>query len=136
MGDNDLRVQACENCHGPDGTGQPPFGPYLAGLHARYLEAEMQAFRSGTRRTDPSGQMEIIARQLTEVLVPSREQAITEGKVDEAAEILIRRQDTHLDSLIVRLQEPRVRAVMELTGSQTGLIVNLDLNGMAVSLRR
>lgn len=27
-------------------------------------------------------------------------------------------------------------AVMELTGSQTGLIVNLDLNGMAVSLRR
>ncbi|MDT3686259.1 MAG: hypothetical protein RO009_14585 [Pseudorhodoplanes sp.] len=27
-------------------------------------------------------------------------------------------------------------AVMELSGSQTGLIVNLDLNGMAVSLRR
>jgi len=26
-------------------------------------------------------------------------------------------------------------AVMELTGSQTGLLVNLDLNGMAVSLR-
>ena len=26
-------------------------------------------------------------------------------------------------------------AVMELTGSQTGLIVNLDLNGMAVSLK-
>ena len=54
-----------------------------------------------------------LARQLTEVLVPGREQAITEAKVDEAAEVLIRRQDTHLDSLIVRLQEPRVRAVME-----------------------
>jgi len=27
-------------------------------------------------------------------------------------------------------------AVMELSGSQTGLIVNLDLNGMALSLRR
>lgn len=27
-------------------------------------------------------------------------------------------------------------AVMELSGTQTGLIVNLDLNGMAVSLRR
>jgi hypothetical protein len=26
-------------------------------------------------------------------------------------------------------------AVMELAGRQTGLIVNLDLNGMAVSLR-
>jgi cytochrome c553 len=66
VGDNALRVQACENCHGPGGTGQPPSGPYLAGLHARYLEAELQAFRRGTRRTDPSGQMGIIARQLTE----------------------------------------------------------------------
>lgn len=27
-------------------------------------------------------------------------------------------------------------AVMELTGTQTGLMVNLDLNGMAVSMRR
>jgi cytochrome c553 len=64
VGDNELRVQACENCHGPGGTGQPPFGPYLAGLHARYLEAEMQAFSRGSRRTDPSGQMSVIARQL------------------------------------------------------------------------
>lgn len=66
VGDNGLRVQACENCHGPGGRGQPPFGPYLAGLHARYFEAEMQAFRRGTRRTDPSGQMAVIARQLDE----------------------------------------------------------------------
>ncbi len=63
-----------------------------------------------------------LARQLTEVLVPSHEQAITAGDVDAAAEILIRRQDTHLDSLAERLREPRVRAVMEpmLAGESLG----------------
>jgi cytochrome c553 len=66
VGDNGLRVQACENCHGPGGTGQPPSGPYLAGLQRGYLEAEMRAWRRGSRRTDPSGQMAVIARLLTD----------------------------------------------------------------------
>lgn len=66
LGDNELRVQACQNCHGPGGTGQPPFGPYLAGLHRDYLEAELRAWRRGARRSDPSGQMGVIARQLTD----------------------------------------------------------------------
>jgi hypothetical protein len=54
-----------------------------------------------------------LARQLTEVLVPDRWQTIEAVRVEEAAEVLIRRQDTHLDSLIDRLREPRVRAVIE-----------------------
>ena len=54
-----------------------------------------------------------LARQLTQVLVPDRTEPIGAARVDEAAEILIRRQDTHLDSLIERLREPRVRAVIE-----------------------
>lgn len=54
-----------------------------------------------------------LARQLVEVLVPDRGTAITASNVDAAAEILIRRLDTHLDSLIDRLREPRVRAVIE-----------------------
>jgi hypothetical protein len=54
-----------------------------------------------------------LARQITEVLVPDRAVAITAGHVDQVKEILIRRQDTHLDSLIERLREPRVRAVVE-----------------------
>ena len=54
-----------------------------------------------------------LARQLTEVLVPDRAQAITATHVDQAKEILIRRQDTHLDSLMDRLREPRVRAILE-----------------------
>jgi hypothetical protein len=54
-----------------------------------------------------------LARQLTEVLVPDRARPITAADVDQAKEILIRRQDTHLDSLMDRLREPRVRAVLE-----------------------
>ncbi len=54
-----------------------------------------------------------LARQLTEVLVPDPSRAITIGDVDEAKEVLIRRQDTHLDSLVDRLREPRVRSILE-----------------------
>jgi len=63
-----------------------------------------------------------LARQLTEVLVPDRAEPIVVTRVDQAAEILIRRQDTHLDSLIERLREPRVRAVIEpmLAGDELG----------------
>jgi cytochrome c553 len=65
-GDNALRVQACQNCHGPDGIGQPPFGPALAGLDAAYLRSELRAWREGSRRSDPSGAMTMIARNLGE----------------------------------------------------------------------
>ena len=54
-----------------------------------------------------------LARQLVEVLVPDRAEAITRDDMSEAKEILIRRQDTHLDSLVDRLREPRVRAIIE-----------------------
>ena len=65
-GDNELRVQACQNCHGPGGSGRAPYMPYLAGLHRDYLRAELLDFRSGARRTDPSGAMSVIAQHLTE----------------------------------------------------------------------
>src|SRR5690606_38323354 len=54
-----------------------------------------------------------LARQLTEVLVPDAARPITAADVDEAKELLIRRQDTHLDSLMDRLREPRVKAILE-----------------------
>lgn len=70
-----------------------------------------------------------LARQLTEVLVEDPSEPITAAKVDEAAEILIRRQDTHLDSLMERLREPRVRAVIEpmLAGEMLGDVPEDDL---------
>jgi hypothetical protein len=69
-----------------------------------------------------------LARQLIEVLVPERTQPITAAHVDDAKELLIRRQDTHLDSLMDRLREPRVRAILEpmLAGDTPGDIPEDD----------
>ncbi len=53
-----------------------------------------------------------LARQLTEVLVTDQTAPIRPDHVDQAKEILIQRQDTHLDSLAERLREPRVRRVI------------------------
>jgi hypothetical protein len=70
-----------------------------------------------------------LARQLTEVLVTDWAAPIAAPSVDEAAEILIRRQDTHLDSLIERLREPRVRAIVEpmLAGDELGEVPEDDI---------
>lgn len=65
-GDETRRVQACANCHGPGGSGEPPITPYLAGQHANYLSAAMKAWKSGARKTDPSGQMVQIAQALND----------------------------------------------------------------------
>jgi cytochrome c553 len=64
-GNPELGVQACNNCHGPGGTGEPPAIPYLAGQGASYLAATLNAWRAGIRRNDAGKQMAVIARALT-----------------------------------------------------------------------
>lgn len=54
-----------------------------------------------------------LARQVVEVLVPDVTVPITAAHIDTAKDILIERQDTHLDSLAERLREARVRRVIE-----------------------
>jgi len=54
-----------------------------------------------------------LARQAVEVVVPDRGEAVSAAVIDQAKDILIQRQDTHLDSLAERLREPRVRHVIE-----------------------
>ncbi len=54
-----------------------------------------------------------LARQAVEKLVPDRAVPIDAGVIEAAKEALILRRDTHLDSLIERLREPRVRRVIE-----------------------
>jgi hypothetical protein len=70
-----------------------------------------------------------LARQLVEVVVPGRATAIDAAAVDAARDILIRRQDTHLDSLAERLREPRLRAIIEpmLAGEALGDVPDDDL---------
>ena len=66
VGDNARGVQACANCHGPGGVGNPPAYPYLAGQHANYLTAAMAEWKNGARKTDASGQMTHIAQALAD----------------------------------------------------------------------
>ena len=64
QGDLINRVQACINCHGPGGVGQPPALPYLAGLDDGYIRAALNAWRDGRRRNDEGQQMAAIAKAL------------------------------------------------------------------------
>ncbi|MBI3368570.1 MAG: cytochrome c4, partial [Burkholderiales bacterium] len=47
------QVPACAGCHSPNGAGIPAQYPRLAGQHADYAEAQLLAFRAGTRANGP-----------------------------------------------------------------------------------
>jgi hypothetical protein len=70
-----------------------------------------------------------IARQATEVLAKDIATPITVDLINQAKEILIQRQDTHLDSLSERLREARVKAVIEpiLAGQDLPNVPNDDI---------
>jgi type II secretory pathway predicted ATPase ExeA len=55
-----------------------------------------------------------LARECVEELLQNDyAQPITAELMDEAAEVLMQRRDTHIDSLLERLKEPRVRRIVE-----------------------
>jgi hypothetical protein len=54
-----------------------------------------------------------LAKVAVEELASDPTQLITTEVIEQAKEVLIARQDTHLDSLAERLREPRVRAIIE-----------------------
>ena len=66
IGSAEKGVQGCVNCHGPAGAGLPPVYPYLAGQYAGYLEDQLKAFKSGSRKDDALGIMRNIAGRLSD----------------------------------------------------------------------
>ena len=66
VGSAESGLQACMNCHGPDGVGLPPTFPYLAGQFSLYLESQLKAWKDGTRKGDGFGIMEQIARRMSD----------------------------------------------------------------------
>jgi cytochrome c553 len=56
-------VAPCGSCHG--GLDNKAGSPWLEGQSAVYMKSQLQAFASGARRNDISGQMRNIARQMT-----------------------------------------------------------------------
>jgi cytochrome c553 len=57
-------VPACAGCHSPNGAGLPAQYPRLGGQHGDYIEAQMKAFRAGTRANSP--QMTAIAANMSD----------------------------------------------------------------------
>jgi type II secretory pathway predicted ATPase ExeA len=70
-----------------------------------------------------------LAKEIVEEMVTDVNIAITPEYIHVAKEILIKRQDTHLDSLAERLREPRVKAIIEpiLAGLELGDVPNDDI---------
>ena len=58
------RVQACNNCHGPDGSGVSLSAPALAGQLAAYLAAQLKSWQQGSRKNDAGNLMSSVAARL------------------------------------------------------------------------
>jgi cytochrome c553 len=65
VGNESRSIQACNNCHGPGGAGEPPAIPYLAGQYASYLALELRMWQRGFRKSSPN-EMAFVSRQLTD----------------------------------------------------------------------
>jgi hypothetical protein len=89
-------------------------------LYRQHTEATGQRFEDSAIARDwrwTEGQpwlVNALARQIVEIkLKNDYSVAIDAPLVDEAAECLIKRRDTHIDSLQERLKEPRVKKILE-----------------------
>lgn len=67
-GNSETGVPACMGCHSPTGVGNAPAGyPRLSGQHAQYIEAQLKAFREGSRANDGDTRvMRTVAKQLSD----------------------------------------------------------------------
>ncbi|UUP16481.1 c-type cytochrome [Nitratireductor thuwali] len=66
MGAPDEGIQACVNCHGPEGIGMPPTYPFIGGQYATYIRQQLQLFKQGERRGEELGVMAYIAGLMTD----------------------------------------------------------------------
>jgi cytochrome c553 len=62
VGDESKQLQACANCHGPDGSGERYAAPYLAGQSAGYLANAIREWKAGTRHSGEKQMGPVVAR--------------------------------------------------------------------------
>ncbi|MDM4767843.1 c-type cytochrome [Pelomonas sp. SE-A7] len=60
----DRNIPSCAGCHSPTGAGMPAQYPRLAGQHSDYTEAQLNAFRAGSRAN--SAQMTAVAAKMND----------------------------------------------------------------------
>jgi cytochrome c553 len=66
-GDPEHGIAACSSCHGPTGHGNPAaLYPSIRGQHSTYVEAQLKAYRSGTRQTDQNQMMRGVTQSMTD----------------------------------------------------------------------
>ena len=58
-----MKAQMCQACHGMDGLSKTPDAPNIAGQTEQYLVAQLQAFKTGTRKSDA---MSVVAPTLSD----------------------------------------------------------------------
>jgi cytochrome c553 len=63
VGSAERRIQNCDNCHGPEGAGEPPAIPYLAGQYAHYISFTLLMWQQGFRKNNLNT-MGVIAKKL------------------------------------------------------------------------
>ena len=66
MAKADKHLQACGNCHGPDGRGEKYAAPYLDGQLAVYLTKAIADWKTGARKNDGGEIMKVVAARLDE----------------------------------------------------------------------
>ena len=108
----------------------------VAALYAQHTGATGQQFASGVLEKVmefSGGQpwlVNALARECVEKIHGFRYgETVTADDIETAKETIIRRRDTHVDSLMERLREPRIRRIMEpviLGGQLVGTSVNDD----------
>jgi hypothetical protein len=94
--------------------------PDIGRLYRQHTESTGQTFEPAAMERAwhwSEGQpwlVNALARQVVDKeLDRDYSRTITAGHIDRAAETLMKRRDTHIDSLLERLKEPRVRKVVE-----------------------
>ncbi|NNE37175.1 MAG: cytochrome c4 [Gammaproteobacteria bacterium] len=66
-GDATKNLASCMACHGPRGMGNSAAGyPMLAGQHAAYTAAQLQAFKNSSRANDANSVMRDIALKMSD----------------------------------------------------------------------
>jgi cytochrome c553 len=70
-GDPARGIPPCMACHGPQLSGIEPGIPGLLGLSSRYISAQLESWRSGTRHAIPPDCMSQVAGRLTETEITS-----------------------------------------------------------------
>ncbi|MEM1373341.1 MAG: c-type cytochrome [Pseudomonadota bacterium] len=65
VGSAERGIPACVNCHGAQGTGNPPSVPYLAGQYADYMVYQLELWKDGVRDNDAMNVMAAIAEKMS-----------------------------------------------------------------------